>query len=100
MVGAWERRPEWWWLKCSVKKIRRGAKVDVIFWIFRFVKGKDSSEEIRSFVETRCKRGCSSFDEPFSFYTLRPLRLPQWFFRLAGTGGFFFGFRIFFALIS
>ena len=67
MVGAWERRPEWWWLmKCSVKKFGGRAKVNVMFWISRFVERENTSENICSFerAETQCKRGCN-FDELF-----------------------------------
>ena len=41
-----------------MKKFRRGAKVDVMFWIFCFVERENASEEICSFVETCGKRGC------------------------------------------
>ena len=41
-------------MKCSVKKFRGRAKVNVLFWIFRFVKrfveGENTSEERHSFV--------------------------------------------------
>ena len=40
-----------------MKKFRKGAKVVVMFWISRFVEGENASEEVRSFVETRGKRG-------------------------------------------
>ena len=35
-----------------MKKFRGRAKVNVMFWIFRFVERENASEEIRSFVET------------------------------------------------
>ena len=56
VIGAWERRPEWW-LKCSVKKFRGRAKVDVIFWIVCFVEGEDALEERQFFVMGEEMRG-------------------------------------------
>ena len=47
-----------------MKKFREGANVVVMFWIFHFVERENASEDIRSFVETRGKRGCSVNDEP------------------------------------
>ena len=64
MVGAWERRPEWWWSEHAVKKFRGAAKVDVIFWISRFVEGENTSEERHSMVmreEARGKREHCNF---------------------------------------
>ena len=46
-------------MKCSVKKFGGRAKVNVMFWISRFVERENTSEKIRSLVETRGKRGCS-----------------------------------------
>ena len=45
-----------------MKKFRRRAKVDVMFWISRFVERENASEERDSFVvreEERDKRGCN-----------------------------------------
>ena len=46
-------------MKCSVKKFGGRAKVNVMFWISRFVERENTSEKIRSLIETRGKRGCS-----------------------------------------
>ena len=50
-------------MKCSVKKFGGRAKVNVLFWISRFVERENTSEKIRSLIETRGKRGCSVDDD-------------------------------------